>query len=100
MLVRLAVGGNQVRRVGRHAGACTDVSARLEIGDEQGLLCDLGRACFHVSAGPVLRQGRSLACSKSTNCGSAVALISVVAFGGSESHDVVVAALANYDGAR
>jgi hypothetical protein len=37
---------------------------------------------------------------ESTNCGSAVALISVVAFGGSESHDVVVAAPANYDGAR
>ena len=45
-------------------------------------------------------QRRSLACSKSTNCGSAVALISVVAFGGSESHDVVVVALSNYDGAR
>ena len=28
---------------------------KREIGDEQGLLCDLGRACFHVSAGPVLR---------------------------------------------
>ncbi len=35
MLVRPAVGGNQVRRVGRHAGARTDVRARLEIGEKR-----------------------------------------------------------------
>ena len=38
MVVRPALGGNQVRRVSRHAGARTDVAARLEIGDEQGFL--------------------------------------------------------------
>ena len=36
MLVRPAVRGNQVRRVGRHPGARTDVAARLEIGDMRG----------------------------------------------------------------
>ena len=43
---------------------------------------------------------RSLARLKCTICRGAVGLISVVAFGASESHDVVVAALSNYDGAR
>ena len=86
-------------------GACVP-PPRAKRGRGGGL--GVGRAGVGLGGGLLPRQRgscaaaqwRSLACSKSTNCGSAVALISVVAFGVSESHDVVVAALANYDGAR
>jgi hypothetical protein len=68
----------------------------------------MSKACCATWGEPASTSARVLCCGpvaivgvlESTNCGSAVALISVVAFGGSESHDVVVAAPANYDGAR
>ncbi len=73
---------------------------RCAPGKEEGLLCDLERAWFHVSAGPGCGPAMIVGVLEGTNCGSAVALISVVAFDGSESLDLVVPALATYDGAH
>ena len=46
MLVRPALGANQVRRVGRHAGARTDVTARLEIGETRVSCLSGGQPAF------------------------------------------------------
>ena len=44
------------------------------IGEKEGLLCDLERACFHVSAGPVRRPGDDRWCARKAPIAAAAGL--------------------------